>query len=174
MKPPNFNHPHYNEAAFRKYEKVIRSILETHPQPSVIDPDTVKSENYANRLRNAIKAYGLSPWESDISKYDLQKIFRLFERGGDWVVANSGAKVVIGPPAKVSVSSKIEPLDIIAEKRADEIDAQVPEIWVALLILINADVIHGPIRIINAPDLDMAKKFPNVEIIQKDDHILLM
>jgi len=171
------NRPAYTENAFRKYEDTINQFVRIIPTPSTIDPRPLTAETFSHRLRDAIKAYGFSVWNSPINRDSLRKTFRLFGEGGTWVINTDGELITVGPQkSSATLSPRVSPLDILGTYKDDVIDGSSTDICRALLVLLDREIITGPIKLKDVKGYfdGIKDAYPNVEFIEEGDLTILL
>lgn len=95
---------HKSERNFRRYESLLKQILQAYPNPSFVKPEGLSIETVINRLRDAMKYFLKSSWESDITHAEMKRMVDAF------VLTHDGSTIRIGPRIKEadSVPGKIE------------------------------------------------------------------
>ena len=168
--------PQWTERAFRRYEAVIRQIIERHPLPSAINPYPRTAETFSHRLRDALSAFVVSDWTSDISRDDCYNIFNHLGRRGPFIVSygpdeNGITQVYVGPRAEHRIpASGVRPANITIKPQEGEIDAKEEEVFLAFALLKNRELVSGSVNFVNVSENQrryVGVYYPNVELLDE-------
>lgn len=175
--------PQWSQRAFRRYESVIAGIIERHPLPSAINPYPRTAETFSHRLRDAISAYVVSSWESDISRDACYNIFAHLRRGGDFIVSygpdeNGIIQVYVGPRAQHRLPTPgVRPANITNKATDGEFDAKDEELFLAFALLKNRELIGGSVNFVNVSENQrryIGVNYPNVELIDEGETTIMI
>lgn len=176
--------PQWSQRAFRRYEPFIRSIIERYPLPSAINPHPLSGETFTHRMRDAISAFVVSSWPSDISRNACLNIFNHLNFGGDFVIsygkdAEQITWVYAGPRATHKFDARgVREANISIPAGKDQLDAlQFPELFSAFAVLKNHELVEGPVAFVNVSDAqrrEVDEKHPNVELLDEDNTTIMI
>jgi len=80
---------HLSESVFRKYEDVLKAIVENYPAPFIFTPTTLQATTVVVWLRNAANAVLTHNYPTDLDIERLREIWKKVR------VMNQGSKVVV-------------------------------------------------------------------------------
>lgn len=98
----------FSEACFRRYEADLVEICRLYPKAVTIFPRNVVAETYRARVKDVMRAYVVSTWESPVDKNKVNFILH------NYVITIRDGNVVIGPNDEAQLAptnSKIETTD---------------------------------------------------------------
>lgn len=161
-----------SEKAFRRYEKVIKHLVDSYPTDVEINPSPLAVETYVSRLRDAIRAYGESAWVSEVDRSKVRKIFRAFREGGDWIISRTETQVTVGKPRKSN-----DFVGVVEQKSQRIcIDGSDKEALNAAIYLLNKEIIRGPIEVAGLLELpeEFKQKYVNIETFVDNNRLLIL
>jgi len=98
----------FSEKCFRRYEPDLIEITRLYPKAVTIFPRNIVAETYRARIKDAMRAYVVSTWESPLDKNKVNFILH------NYVITIHNHNVVIGPndPAQLRpIDSSVKTVD---------------------------------------------------------------
>lgn len=169
----------HSNAQFRRYEGAIKIILEAYPKPTRFHRDTQKGDTsaitFAARLRDAINGMRLNGWTSQYFQLeDLERVFSLLKKGGDFVITTQGGAVYVGPRMKDNGEIKVDHQTQV-QVEPGQVDARDHEVVKALYLLKVRGLLEGPIEFVNmSPELHELALTHELEVISPNEKLTVI
>lgn len=109
--------PHrFREVSFRKYERVVASIITSFPRPVVLSPGTLSATTFCCRLRDAMTSYAKHHWPTSLFTSEDFTIVRplicICQRDDGTIVARPRVAEEVEPVGEFEVTMKHEAYNI--------------------------------------------------------------
>lgn len=166
--------------AFRRYEKDIARIVENYPKETLLDPKPFSEETYMARIRDAIKGMRLNQHASQhFTLGQCENIFSHLRSGGTFIFTRyTGGLVRCGEKERVEARGAVDVKNVALDVNPGEVDARNEEIFNAIVLLKERDIISSPVTLKNLSDIQLSRIHQsfNLELMEGDEphqHVLL-
>lgn len=157
----------FRESAFRRYEHILKKVVEAFPNSIKFRPVELATETVACRLRDAVASFLRNKWESEL---DLEWFLKYWN---DYGVAHDGVWITIG---KKQGRNQVTECKIIQDSGGGptgatrlSVDSPKGQVLAALCVLIADGVLTEPVRLTNIDSIRkvtfeqyLAKTYPNI------------
>lgn len=163
----------FSEKSFRRYEQDLLEICRLYPKAVTIFPRGITAESYRARIKDSMRAYVVSSWESLVDKSKINFILYNF------IITLHNGHVVIGPndPAQLRpVNSTVKTVDgsSVVSIQIDTYDSEELE---AALLLAERGKLPMEVELIGMKEV-LAKQIeearPNISIGERDGKFYLI
>lgn len=163
----------FSEKSFRRYEPDLVEICRLYPKAVTIFPRNIVAETYRARVKDAMRAYVCSTWESPVDKNKINFILH------NYVITIHNHNVVIGPndPAQLRpIDSSVKSVDQ-REALTIQIDTFDPQEFEAALLLAERGKLPIEVELFKMTEVlakEIESKRPNLSIGERDGKFYLI
>lgn len=163
---------------FQRFENIIAEVLGNRPAGTVIDPAPLKVTTYVARFRDAINGKILNDWPSShFTNADLEETFACVDKGGQFVITSDDkGQVIVAPKFHVALKGAVQKTEVQLEVANGALDASDAEVFAALVLLKNRDIITSPVALSNVSQSQQLylDSLLNIETIQQGNKTILL
>lgn len=161
----------FSERVFRRFESDLLSICSHYPKTVTIHPSGMHAETYRARIKDSMRAYAASTWESLVDRSKINFILH------NCHIVVRGASVIIGVPGSAdlpTLSSSVNSSD--QRNLSIQIPCENSKLLEAAIVLSSSGVIPNEIELINPSpmQINLLNENPNLTLAEREGKYFLI